>query len=190
MTTRDKTRRIQLGNVEIGGGAPVSVQTMCNTDTRDAAATADQIKRCMALGCDIVRLAVPDQAAAEALPEIRRRTPGVPLVADGLLCDCAVLASDGEARGVVPKTKLSAAGGLCEARVFSAPSAAAGRSVRLSGRDVPFRAAALWVCRELPELCVGCVPGGDGASVLSLGSPMVTTSPGPISTLSRRAPLT
>ena len=82
MTTRDKTRRIRLGNVEIGGDAPVSVQTMCNTDTRDAAATADQIKRCMALGCDIVRLAVPDQAAAEALPEIRRRTPGVPLVAD------------------------------------------------------------------------------------------------------------
>ncbi len=82
MTTRDRTRRIRLGAVEIGGGAPVSVQTMCNTDTRDAAATADQIKRCMDLGCDIVRLAVPDQTAAEALPEIRRRTPGVPLVAD------------------------------------------------------------------------------------------------------------
>ncbi len=82
MTMRGKTRRIRLGAVEIGGGAPVSVQTMCNTDTRDAAATADQIKRCVALGCDIVRLAVPDPAAAEALPEIRRRTPGVPLVAD------------------------------------------------------------------------------------------------------------
>ncbi len=82
MTKRDRTRRIRLGAIEIGGGAPVSVQTMCNTDTRDAAATADQIRRCMDLGCDIVRLAVPDQTAAEALPEIRRRTPGVPLVAD------------------------------------------------------------------------------------------------------------
>ncbi len=82
MTTRNKTKRIQLGSIAIGGGAPVSVQTMCNTDTRDAVATADQIKRCMDLGCDIVRLAVPDQTAAAALPEIRRRTPGVPLVAD------------------------------------------------------------------------------------------------------------
>ena len=82
MTTRDKTRRIRLGSIEIGGGAPVSVQTMCNTDTRDVEATVAQIGRCMALGCDIVRLAVPDQAAAEALREIRRRIPGVPLVAD------------------------------------------------------------------------------------------------------------
>ncbi len=82
MTTRDRTRRIRLGSVEIGGGAPVPVQTMCNTDTRDVEATVAQIERCMALGCDIVRLAVPDQTAATALSEIRRRTPGVPLVAD------------------------------------------------------------------------------------------------------------
>ncbi len=82
MTTRGHTRRIRLGSVEIGGGAPVSVQTMCNTDTRDVEATVAQIGRCRALGCDIVRLAVPDQTAAEALREIRRRTPGVPLVAD------------------------------------------------------------------------------------------------------------
>ena len=52
--------RIRLGKVEIGGGAPVSVQTMCDTDTRDVAATVAQIRRCIALGCDIVRLAVPD----------------------------------------------------------------------------------------------------------------------------------
>ncbi len=82
MTTHAQTRRIRLGSVEIGGGAPVSVQTMCNTDTRDVEATVAQIGRCMALGCDIVRLAVPDQTAAAALLEIRRRTPGVPLVAD------------------------------------------------------------------------------------------------------------
>ena len=82
MTKREQTRRIRLGRVEIGGGAPVAVQTMCNTDTRDVEATVAQIGRCMALGCDIVRLAVPDQAAAEALRGIRLRTPGVPLVAD------------------------------------------------------------------------------------------------------------
>ncbi len=82
MTTHAQTRPIRLGAVEIGGGAPVSVQTMCNTDTRDVEATVAQIGRCMSLGCDIVRLAVPDQSAAAALSEIRRRTPDVPLVAD------------------------------------------------------------------------------------------------------------
>ena len=81
-TTRDKTRRIVVGGVPIGGGAPVSVQTMTNTDTRDVEASVAQIKRCMDLGCDIMRLAVPDQQAAEALAEIKRRLPDVPLVAD------------------------------------------------------------------------------------------------------------
>ena len=82
MTTRDKTRRIRIGNVEIGGGAPVSVQTMCNTDTRDAKASAAQILRAADLGCDIVRLAVPDAEAAASLAQIRKLAPGVPLVAD------------------------------------------------------------------------------------------------------------
>ena len=76
------TSSIQLGAVRIGGGAPVSVQTMTNTDTRDVAATVAQIRSCRALGCDIVRLAVPDAAAAEALRPIRAQTEGVPLVAD------------------------------------------------------------------------------------------------------------
>lgn len=82
MNSRMSTRRITLGGVAIGGGAPVSVQTMCNTDTRDVEASVAQIERCMALGCDIVRLAVPDMQAAEALGEIKRRVPAVPLVAD------------------------------------------------------------------------------------------------------------
>lgn len=82
MTQREGTRRIRLGAIEIGGGAPVSVQTMCNTDTRDVKATADQILRAADLGCDIVRLAVPNQEAADALVEIRALTPNVPLVAD------------------------------------------------------------------------------------------------------------
>lgn len=79
---RAATRRIRLGSVEIGGGAPVSVQTMCNTDTRDVAASTAQISRCMDLGCDIVRLAVPDAEAAAALARIKGNLPSVPLVAD------------------------------------------------------------------------------------------------------------
>jgi (E)-4-hydroxy-3-methylbut-2-enyl-diphosphate synthase len=65
----------------VGGGAPVSVQTMTKTDTRDVAATLAQIREVEALGCDIVRLAVPDEEAAKALAGIRRGT-GMPLVAD------------------------------------------------------------------------------------------------------------
>lgn len=78
---RRETRQIRLGSVAVGGKAPVSVQTMTKTDTRDVAATVEQIVRCAELGCDIVRLAVPDVEAAKAFAKIRRRSP-VPLVAD------------------------------------------------------------------------------------------------------------
>ena len=78
---RRKSRRITAGGLAIGGGAPVSIQSMTNTDTRDAAATIAQIERLAEAGCEIVRVAVPDQAAAQALPEIRRHCP-IPLVAD------------------------------------------------------------------------------------------------------------
>ncbi len=80
--SRRTTRRIALGALGVGGGAPISVQTMTSTDTRDVEATCAQIAAVRALGCDVVRLAVPDRTAAEALREIRRRHPGVPLVAD------------------------------------------------------------------------------------------------------------
>jgi len=78
---RRVTRRIRVGSVAVGGGAPVSVQTMTKTDTRDVAATVAQIRSVQSLGCDIVRVAVPDAAAASALTEIRGRV-SVPLVAD------------------------------------------------------------------------------------------------------------
>jgi len=78
---RRKTRQIRIGHVLIGGGAPVSVQSMTKTDTRDIRATVAQIKRLEKAGCEIVRLAVPDRAAAAALGEIRRKVK-VPLVAD------------------------------------------------------------------------------------------------------------
>ena len=74
-------RKIKVGNVEIGGGARISVQSMTNTDTRDINATLSQIKALEIAGCDIVRLAVPDEAAARAIYEIRQGT-SMPLVAD------------------------------------------------------------------------------------------------------------
>jgi (E)-4-hydroxy-3-methylbut-2-enyl-diphosphate synthase len=81
LISRKKTKQITLGSVKIGGGAPIAVQSMCNTDTRDAARTLEQISRLEQAGCEIVRLAVPDEAAAKALGSIRKGTR-VPLVAD------------------------------------------------------------------------------------------------------------
>jgi (E)-4-hydroxy-3-methylbut-2-enyl-diphosphate synthase len=78
---RRKTRQISIGGVLIGGGAPISVQSMTKTDTRDVKATVAQIKRLEKAGCEIVRLAVPDRRAVAALREIREKTR-VPLVAD------------------------------------------------------------------------------------------------------------
>ena len=75
------TKQIIAGGVAIGGGAPVTIQSMCNTNTRDAAATIAQIKALAAAGCEIVRVAVPDMAAAEAISEIKKECP-LPLVAD------------------------------------------------------------------------------------------------------------
>jgi (E)-4-hydroxy-3-methylbut-2-enyl-diphosphate synthase len=78
---RRKTRPVFIGKVQVGGGAPVSVQSMTNTDTRDAAATVEQINQLAAGGCEIIRVAVPDQEAAAALPAILRGI-SIPLVAD------------------------------------------------------------------------------------------------------------
>ena len=75
------TRSFMLGTVRIGGGAPVSVQSMTNTDTRDVAATLAQIRELAAAGCDIIRVAVPDQAAAAAVREIVAGSP-IPVIAD------------------------------------------------------------------------------------------------------------
>ena len=75
------TRKIRIGDVEIGGGAPCSVQSMCNTDTRDVAATLDQIGGLAGAGCELVRCAVPDMEAAEALGGIKAGSP-IPVIAD------------------------------------------------------------------------------------------------------------
>ena len=75
------TRQILVGGVPVGGGAPVTIQSMCNTPTGDVEATAAQIQRLTQAGCQIVRVAVPDLAAARALGAIRERI-SIPLVAD------------------------------------------------------------------------------------------------------------
>ena len=75
------TRQIRIGNVLIGGGAPCSVQSMCSTDTRDVAATLDQIGRLAEAGCELVRCAVPDMTAAEALGRVKAASP-LPVIAD------------------------------------------------------------------------------------------------------------
>ena len=75
------TREITVGDIKIGGGAPVSVQSMCNTRTDDVDATVAQILRLERAGCDIIRVAVPDMTAAKALAAIKKRIH-IPLVAD------------------------------------------------------------------------------------------------------------
>ena len=75
------TRQIKVRGIAIGGGAPVTVQSMCNTRTQDTSATIDQIRALEEAGCDIVRLTVPDMEAAESLGKIRTMTD-MPLVAD------------------------------------------------------------------------------------------------------------
>ncbi|HYV26465.1 MAG TPA: flavodoxin-dependent (E)-4-hydroxy-3-methylbut-2-enyl-diphosphate synthase, partial [Candidatus Eisenbacteria bacterium] len=77
-----KSKAVKVKNVQIGGGAPVVVQSMTKTDTADVSATVTQIEEMVRAGCEVVRLAVPDNDAAIALKEIRKRVPDVPLVAD------------------------------------------------------------------------------------------------------------
>lgn len=81
MTHREKTRRIMVGNVPIGGGAPIVVQSMTATFTKDVRSTVRQIKRLERAGCEIVRVAVPDVESARAISEIKKQIK-IPLIAD------------------------------------------------------------------------------------------------------------
>jgi (E)-4-hydroxy-3-methylbut-2-enyl-diphosphate synthase len=81
MFERRKTRAVQVGKVQIGGGAPVTVQSMTTTKTADVWGTLNQIRNLEVAGCDIVRVTVPDEASAEALPQIKEGI-SIPLVAD------------------------------------------------------------------------------------------------------------
>ena len=75
------SKQIHVGSVPVGGGADIAIQSMCNTRTEDVAATVAQILRLEEAGCDIIRVAVPDMAAAQAVGRIRRAIH-IPLVAD------------------------------------------------------------------------------------------------------------
>lgn len=75
------TKQIKVGTVPVGGGAPVSIQSMCNTRTDDVNATVEQIRRLACAGCQIIRVAVPDMAAARAVGTIKERID-IPLVVD------------------------------------------------------------------------------------------------------------
>ena len=104
MKRQRPTRSLSVGGVAVGGGAPVSVQTMANVDPHDAAALAAQIERCAALGCDLYRLTVPDLEAARTLGEVRKVSP-LPLVADihfDYECALAALAAGADALRLNP----------------------------------------------------------------------------------------
>src|SRR4026208_717098 len=78
---RRPTKQIQVGKVKIGGDAPVSVQSMCSTDTRDVTTTVEQIRQLEAAGCELIRGAVPDEEAAAALPRLKAAGTA-PLIAE------------------------------------------------------------------------------------------------------------
>lgn len=81
MTYREKTKKVQIGNVTIGGGSPIAIQSMTNTKTDDVAATVAQIHALEAAGCEIVRCTVPTEEAARAIRDIKKEI-SIPLVAD------------------------------------------------------------------------------------------------------------
>ena len=81
MPTRRISKQIQIGGVKIGGGAPIVVQSMANTDTRDIMSTIRQIKELEEYGCELIRVAVPDMEAAQALKKIKKGIK-IPFIAD------------------------------------------------------------------------------------------------------------
>lgn len=78
---RKPTREVKIGNLKLGGENPIVLQSMCNTDTRDVEATVEQILKLEEAGCELVRVAIPDMAAANAVEEIKKRIH-IPLAAD------------------------------------------------------------------------------------------------------------
>ena len=81
MPKRRISKQINIGGVKVGGGAPITVQSMANTDTRDVMSTIRQIKELEEYGCEIIRVAVPDMEAAQALKKIKKGIK-IPLIAD------------------------------------------------------------------------------------------------------------
>ena len=104
MHNRTQTRALKAGSLAIGGGAPVSVQTMCNADPHDAKSCLSQLLSCAERGCDIFRMTVPDEEAAKVLGEVRRESP-IPIVADihfDYRCALAAIANGADALRLNP----------------------------------------------------------------------------------------
>lgn len=104
MFLRNQTRQIKVGRLLVGGGAPVSVQTMANVDPHDARALIAQVRNCAEMGCEIYRLTVPDVSAAKTLEEVKRSSP-IPLVADvhfDYRCALAAIAAGVDALRINP----------------------------------------------------------------------------------------
>ena len=144
MHSRSETRALKVGDVPIGGGAPVSVQTMCNADPHDAAACRAQLDACAARGCDVFRMTVPDAAAAEVLGAVRRGA-AIPIVADvhfDYRCALAALAAGADALRINPGNIGS------RGRVEAVARAAA-------ARHVPIRIGVNGGSRERGETLVG-----------------------------------
>jgi len=81
MIRRRKTRSVRIGKLEIGGNAPISVQSMTNTDTRNAEKTIEQINRLENEGCELVRIAIPNMESCKNIPIIKEKI-NIPLIAD------------------------------------------------------------------------------------------------------------
>lgn len=81
MIKRKKTREVKVGNVKIGGNAPITVQSMCNTLTKDVDATVKQIHSLESVNCELVRIAIPDMSSAKCVKKIKKQI-NIPLVAD------------------------------------------------------------------------------------------------------------
>ena len=79
---RRKTNSVLVGNVRIGGNAPISIQSMTNTDTKNVLATVNQVKQLEQAGCEIVRITVPDVQSAQTITAIKQAGIQVPIVAD------------------------------------------------------------------------------------------------------------
>ena len=129
MFSRDQTRTLDVGGLKIGGGAPVSVQTMATADPHDAVALAAQIVHCAACGADLVRLTVPDVDAARVLGEVRKASP-VPLVADihfDYRCALAAIEAGADALRLNPGN----IGGLENVRAVARAAKAKGAPIRV-----------------------------------------------------------
>ncbi len=134
MIERHKTRAVKVGEITVGGDAPVSVQSMTNTATADADATLAQIKAMRKLGCDIVRCAVPDMTAAEAMKDICAGSPA-PVIADIHFDHRLALAAISAGAAAVRLNPGNLAGGEKAVREVAEAAGAAGIAIRVGANS-------------------------------------------------------